>query len=95
MIYCLCALKEKNKQTNKQTNTHFEILGYFSQQIFFQKQKVAGMNLFVYAEAMWAFASRGCLNLKGRTARGRDRIRYNELRGKTGHRVGFIRITLT
>ncbi len=39
----------------KQTNTHFEILGYFSQQIFFQKQKVAGMNLFVYAEAMWAF----------------------------------------
>ncbi len=39
----------------KKTSTHFEILGYFSQQIFFQKQKVAGMNLFVYAEAMWAF----------------------------------------
>ncbi len=48
-VYCLCALKEKNKQT------HFEVLGYFSQQIFFQKQKVARMNLFVYAEAMWAF----------------------------------------
>ncbi len=42
------------KKTNKQT-THFEILGYFSQQIFFQKQKVAGMNLFVYAESMWVF----------------------------------------
>ncbi len=58
------------KKTNKQTNTHFEILGYFSQQIF-QKQKVAGMNFFffIYAEAMWVFtfarASRGCLNLKG------------------------------
>ncbi len=48
--------------------THFEVLGYFSQEIF-QKQKVARMNLFVYMEAMWAFtfarASRGCLNLKG------------------------------
>ncbi len=29
-VYYLCDLKEKNKQTN----THFEILGYFSQQIF-------------------------------------------------------------
>ncbi len=64
IVYIVYVLwRKKNKQT------HFEILGYFSQQIFFQKQKVAGMNLFVYAEAMWAFtftrASRGCLNLKG------------------------------
>ncbi len=83
----------------KQTNTHFEILGYFSQYIFFQKQKVAGMNLFVYAEAMSAFtfarASHGCLNLKGKTARGRDRIRYNELRRENWTSLGFIRITLT
>ncbi len=63
IVYIVYVLWRKKKQT------HFEILGYFSQQIFFQKQKVAGMNLFVYAEAMWAFtfarASRGCLNLKG------------------------------
>ncbi len=68
---------------NKQTNTHFEVLGYFSQQIF-QKQKVAGMNLFVYAEAMWRLHSRAphvdVWIWKARTARGRDRIRYNELR---------------
>ncbi len=39
----MCSEEEKN---------YFEILGYLSQQIFFQKQKVARMNLFVYAEAM-------------------------------------------
>ncbi len=47
-VYCSCALKKRKKK-------HFEILGYFSQLIFLQKQKVAEMNLFVYVEAMWAF----------------------------------------
>ncbi len=78
IVYIVYVLWKKMKKN------HFEILGYFSQQILLQKQKVAGINLFVYAEAMWAFtcarASRGCLNLKTAIGRGRDRIRYNELR---------------
>ncbi len=65
----------------KQTNTHFEILGYFSQQIFFQKPKVAGMKLFVYAEAMWAFTfARLRWMFESERRERRDRIRYNELR---------------
>ncbi len=86
------------RKTNKQTNTHFEILGYFSQQIFFQKQKVAGMNLFVYAEAMWAFTF-ARLTWMFESERRERRVGVTVLDmswdGKTGHRVGFIRITLT
>ncbi len=93
-VYCLCALKEKNKQTN----THFEILGYFSQQIS-QKQKVAGMNLFVYggevgvyirARLTWMFESERRERRVGVTVL--DIMSWDR---KTGHRVGFIRITLT
>ncbi len=64
IVYIVYVLWKKKKKKN----TDFELLGYFSQQIF-QKEKVAGMKLFVYAEEMWAFtfprASRGCLKVKG------------------------------
>ncbi len=81
------------KKTSKQTNTHFEILGYFSQQIFFQKQKVAGMNLFVWTswkKVQSLFESERRERRVGGTVL--DIMSWDR---KTGHCIGFIRITLT
>ncbi len=87
---------------NKQTNTHFEILGYFSQQIFFQKQKVAGMNFFFFylrggdvgvyirTRLTWMFESERRERRVGGTVL--DIMSWD---GKAGHRISFIRITLT